>query len=215
MSNERQSPTTENLGKDMNLVVGVSAPSGQESVTARKAGGLRDMKLPVSPRTTPLARALQNLTKAINLALQSDFLENELDRVYKAARVRDNKIHILHKDYIGLGDNVFAKIGKAAKSFKLTLQGPDPASPEGKAWIDEYGGGSISGMLNLLGRKLDLIQEYEDKAPTYVEQMFDRLEAAHMIVGWDRSEWNITTEVIGLDIIITPLATLEENTAET
>lgn len=215
MSNERQTPTTENLGKDMNLVVGVSAPSGQESVTVRKAGGLRDMKLPVSPVSTPLARALQNLTKAINLALQSDFLKNELDRVYKAARVRNGRVHVLHKDYIGLGDNVFAKIGKAAKSFKLTLEGPDPASPEGKAWIEEHGGGSISGMLNLLGRKLNLIQEYEDKAPTYVEQMFDRLEAANMIVGWDRAEWEITTEVIGLDIIITPLVPPQEPAGST
>ena len=35
---------------------------------------------------------------------------------------------------------------------------------------------SIRGILNLVGRKLDLVAEYEDRVPAYVEQMFDRLE---------------------------------------
>ena len=38
--------------KDLNLVVGATAPS-KGTITARKAGGLFDMKLPVSPVAVP------------------------------------------------------------------------------------------------------------------------------------------------------------------
>jgi hypothetical protein len=47
--------------------------------------------------------------------------------------------------------------------------------------------------------------------PAYVEQMFDRLEASGIILGWDRNDWDIWTTQIGLDIRIAPKA---EVTAE-
>ena len=190
--------------KDLSLVVGATVPAGQGVVTARQAGTISDLKLPVSPKAVGQISALENLAKAINLALQSDFLETELDSAYKAARVYEGAVEIQHRDYIGLGDGVMAEMGKATKSFQLTFRGPDPASPEGKAWINKHGRAPVSGLFNLLGRKLNLLQEYEDKVPSYVEQMLDRLEAAQTIVGWNRHEWQITTELIGLDVIIRP-----------
>ena len=42
--------------------------------------------------------------------------------------------------------------------------------------------------------------------PAYVEQMFDRLEASGIIVGWNRDDWEIWTTTIGLDIRIAPRA---------
>ena len=48
--------------------------------------------------------------------------------------------------------------------------------------------------------------------PAYVEQMFDRLEASGIILGWDRNDWEIWTTQIGLDIRIAPK---DEVTAET
>jgi hypothetical protein len=192
--------------KNSDLLLGVTAPAGKGTITARKAGSLTDMQLPVSPAAVGLTKALQNLAKALNLALQSDFLETDLDQMYKGARVRQGRVQLMHRDYIGLGDGLFAKLGRAAKSFQLTLTGPDPASPEGKAWVAEHGRGSLRGMFNLLGRKLDLIQEYEDKVPVYVEQTLDRLEAAKMITGWNRDEWQISTTAVGLDVTISPLA---------
>lgn len=193
----------ENAAKDLNLSVAVSATGNQEAVTARKAGGLSDTQLPVSP-AKDLNMALQNMAKAINVALQGDFLQTELEPVYKAARVHEGAVEIQHGDYIGLGDGIFAAFGKAAKSFELTFRGPDPASPEGKDWIAKHGGGRLRGLCNLMGRKLDLLQEYEDKVPTYVEQMLDRLEAAKMITGWNRTEWEISTRIVGLDVVISP-----------
>jgi hypothetical protein len=190
--------------KDLNLVVGATAPS-KGTITARKAGGLFDMKLPVSPSAVPVEKALQNLAKAINIAFASDFLENELEAVYKAARVRKGTVEIYHGDYIGLGDGVFAQVGKLATSMQLTLRGPDPASPQGKKFFAEKGRRTLRGVVNFLGRKLDLLQEYEDMVPTYVEQLLDRLEASNLITGWDRSEWDIRTKYIGLDVIMTPV----------
>ena len=186
------------------VMIGAAAQPGQGTITARKAGGLGDMMLPVSPAQVPLAKALQNIAKAINIAFTSDFLENELEQVYKAARVRKGTVEILHADYIGLGDGVFATIGKAGKSIQLTLRGPDPTSPEGKAILEKEGRKAFRGMASFLGRKLDLLQEYEDKVPTYVEQLFDRLEAAQMITGWHRDEWEIATRLVGLDVVIKP-----------
>lgn len=194
---------------DMPFVLGVSAPSGGDAVTARKAGGIRDMKLPVSPFAVKKSVAMQNLAKAINISLQTDFLPSELEPVYKAARVYRGTVQIVHRDYIGLGDGVFAQIGKLAKSFQLTLRGPDPASPEGQAALENGRSNPAAGLINLMGRKLDLLQEYENKVPTYVEQTLDRLEAANMIEGWNREEWSITTTVIGLDVIIRPVEAVE------
>lgn len=192
----------------INLVVGAAAQTASGVVTARMAGGLSDIKLPVSPTLVSLENALQNLAKAINLGLQENYLETPLDNVYKVARVHERTVEILHEDYMGLGDGLFANLGKAAKSFQLTLRGPDPASPDGKIWIAEHGRGTIRGILSLVGRKLDLIQEFENKVPDYVAQMLDRLEADNMIVGWNRSEWTITTTTIGLDAILTPTGTV-------
>lgn len=196
--------------KDVNLVLGVSAAPGRELVTARKAGGIADMRLPVSPLVVPLRLALQNMAKAINLAFQADFLETELEKVYKAARVYKGRIEIQHKDYIGLGDGMFAKVGKMGRSIQLTFRGPDPVSPEGQELLKTKAGGTISGLLNLILRKFDLTPEFEDMVPTYVEQMLDRLEAAHMIVGWSRCEWEISTTLIGLDVLITPVKEIVE-----
>ena len=209
-NDEKTTPNTDRLGQDMNLVVGVSAGGGAETVTARKAGGLIDMKLPVSPAAVPVKTALENLAKAVNLALQADFLETELERVYGAARVRKGVVRILHKEYIGLGDGLFAKIGRAVKSIQLTLKGSDPAAPEGLQWrLKATKSHPVRGVFDLIGRKLDLLQEFEDKVPTYVEQMLDRLEAAGMINGWKRTEWEITTDVVGLDVSIKPIPPTE------
>ena len=110
----------------------------------------------------------------------------------------------MHEDYFGLGDGIMASFGRAAKSFSLTLKGPDAASPEGKKWIKQNGGGSLGGVLNLVGRKLNLLQEFEDKVPIYVQQILDRLEATKLITGWNRDEWEIETTVVGLDVMMTP-----------
>ena len=71
------------------------------------------------------------------------------------------------------------------------------------AWL-EKSPATIRGLFNLLGRKLDIVAEFEDRVPAYVEQMFDRLEASGIIVGWDRDDWEIRTTTIGLDIRIAP-----------
>ncbi len=212
-SAEGSSPsTTDNTP----LIVAAAASGGAKGVvTARKAGGLTDMRLPVSPSKVSRTKALQNMAKAINLAFQPDFLPNELESAYKAARVTKGTVKILHRDYIGLGDGIFARLGKAARSFRLTLEGPDPTSPEGRALIEKHGGGTIRGLLNFMGRKLNLVQEYEDQVPTYVEQTLDRLEAAGMIQGWDRDEWEIVTEAIGLDVIIRPTSDKQPAAGET
>lgn len=178
-------------------------------VTARMAGGLRDMKLPISPQAVPVKAALQNLAKAINIAFTQDFLENELEGVFKSARVKNGAVEIQHEEYIGLGDGIFANVGRLGKSIALTLRGPDPASPLGKKGFEEKGRRPIAGVFNLLGRKLNLLQEFEDQLPAYVEQMLDRLEAMNMVVGWSRDEWDIKTKLIGLDVVITPAASAE------
>lgn len=193
-------PTTSG---DVNLGVAVAADaSSGGTVTARKAGGLRDMAMEVDPDKVGLKAALQHLAKAINIAFQTDYGENYLESVYQAAIVRNGEIQIIHKEYFGFGDNWFGQFGKLLRSLQLTFEGPDPVSPEGQKRIAEKGPATIRGILNLLARKLDLVSEYEDRVPAYVEQMFDRLEASGIIVGWDRNDWNIFTTRIGLDIRI-------------
>jgi len=118
-------------------------------------------------------------------------------------------VQILHQDYIGLGDGFFAQVGKLNKSFQLTLKGPDAASPEGKKLIKENKGGMVSGIFDLMGRKLNLLQEYEDKVPVYLGQTLDRLEAKRIITEWNADEWLIETSTIGLDVKMTPVS--EEN----
>jgi hypothetical protein len=174
------------------------------TVTARRAGGLRDMALEVSPAKVGVAAALQHLAKSINIAFQTDFGENYLESVYQAAIVRRGEVYIIHREYFGFGDNWFGQFGRLIRSLELTLEGPDPASPEGQEQIREKGPATIRGILNLIGRKLDLVAEYEDRVPAYVEQMFDRLEASGIINGWDRNDWEIWTTKIGLDIRIAP-----------
>jgi hypothetical protein len=190
------------------LSIAVQQPE-QDVVTARIAGEIRDLALCVSPRLVAPRVALRNMAKALNVALQGDFLETRLEPVYEAARVHKGRVELQHMDYIGLGDGVMASIGKVARSFVLTLQGPDPASPRAKMSGDP---GSITGGLaSLLARKLNLVQEYEDKVPILVAQTLDRLESVHLITDWHRDEWEITTTAIGLDALLTPI--LEEEDA--
>jgi hypothetical protein len=190
---------------DLPVGVAVAASPGEGgTVTARKAGGLRDMAMQVDPRTVGVKAALQHLAKAVNIAFQTDFGENYLESVYQAAIVRRGEVHIIHREYFGFGEGWFSQFGRLIRSLQLTLDGPDPASPEGQKRLAEKGPASIRGLFNLIGRKLDLIAEYEDRVPAYVEQMFDRLEASGIILGWDRNDWEIWTTQIGLDIRIAP-----------
>ncbi len=190
---------------DMPMGIAVSTSSNDGgTVTARRAGGLRDMVMEVNPTKVGVKAALQHLAKAVNIAFQTDFGENYLESVYQAAIVRRGQVYIIHKEYFGFGDNWFGEFGRLIRSMQLTLEGPDPASPEGRQRIEEKGPSSIRGLLNLIGRKLDLVAEYEDRVPAYVEQMFDRLEASGIILGWDRNDWEIWTTQIGLDIRIAP-----------
>lgn len=189
----------------MDMAIGITPKSGQETITARTAGGLADLDMSISPRSQEPKIALRNLAKAMNIALKTDFIETDLDHVYKAAHVRKGRLRVLHMDYIGLGDGVMASIGKAARSVRLTFQGPDAGSPEGQAHFEKHGNAPVSGLFNLLGRKLNLLQEYEDKVPFFVEQTLDRLEAKRVIRDWHRNEWKIETTLIGLDIFMTPL----------
>jgi hypothetical protein len=192
-------------GGDVGLGVAIAADaSSGGTVTARKAGGLRDMALGVDPDKVGIKAALQHLAKAVNIAFQTDYGENYLESVYQAAIVRNGEIQIVHKEYFGFGDSWFGQFGKLLRSLQLTLEGPDPVSPEGQKRIEEKGPATIRGILNLVARKLDLVSEYEDRVPAYVEQMFDRLEASGIIDGWDRNDWIIRTTRIGLDIRITP-----------
>jgi hypothetical protein len=193
-------PTTSG---DIGLGVAVATESGGV-VTARKAGGLLDMGLEVDPQKIGLKGALQHLAKAVNIAFQTDFGENYLESVYQAAVVLKGEVRIIHKEYFGFRPTWFGQFGRLLKSLDLTFDGPDPASPEGQQRLKEHGPSSIRGLLSLLGRKLDLVPEFEDRVPAYVEQMFDRLEASGIIVGWDRDDWEISTTRVGLDIRIAP-----------
>lgn len=207
MSTPGNRMTLPNASDSSDLTLGVTpGPGSGGEVTARRAGQITDMMLPVSPSKVGATLAMRNMAKAINLALLTDFLETELDNVYKGARVRKGTVQILHQDYIGLGDGFFAQVGKLNKSFQLTLKGPDAASPEGKKLIKENKGGMISGIFDLLGRKLNLLQEYEDKVPVYLGQTLDRLEAKRIITEWNSDEWLIETSTIGLDVIMTPVS---------
>jgi hypothetical protein len=198
-------PTAAALPGDLPVGVAVATDPGRSGVvTARRAGGLRDMALEVSPAKVGVPAALQHLAKAINIAFQTDFGENYLESVYQAAIVRRGEVYIIHREYFGFGDNWFGQFGRLIRSLQLTLEGPDPASPEGQERIREKGPATIRGILNLIGRKLDLVAEYEDRVPAYVEQTFDRLEASGIINGWDRNDWEIWTTNIGLDIRIAP-----------
>ncbi len=195
---------------DVSLGVAISAGSEGGTVTARKAGGLRDMALEVDPDDVGVKGALQHLAKAINIAFQSDYGENYLESVYQAAIVRNREIQIIHREYFGFRDNWFGQLGMLLRSLQLTLEGPDPASPEGQQRIKEKGPATIRGLFNLIGRKIDLVSEFEDRVPAYVEQMFDRLEASGIITGWDRDDWDIWTTTIGLNIKIAPRGTKPE-----
>ncbi len=196
---------TSTTSNDIGLGVAVSAGSGDGgTVTARKAGGLRDLGFEVSPQTIGIRAALQHLAKAINIAFQSDYGENYLEAVYQAAIVRKGEVLIVHREFFGYRDNWFGQFGRLLEAMSLSLEGPDPASPEGRQRFLDKGPASIRGLFNLIGRKLDLVAEFEDRVPAYVEQMLDRLEASGIIVGWDREDWNITTTTIGLDVRITP-----------
>jgi len=192
------------------MSVAISAPPHAGGmVTARRAGELRDMKLEVDPRKVGVQAALQHLAKAVNIAFQTDYGENYLESVYQAAILKRGEVHIVHREYFGFGDSWFGQFGRLLRSLSLTFDGPDPASPEGRERIRERGPSSIRGILSLIGRKLDLVAEYEDRVPAYVEQMFDRLEGSGIITGWNRDDWEIWTTRIGLDIRIGPKPNLD------
>src|SRR5262245_2252506 len=56
------------VSADPSLGVAVTAGTGDAgTVTARKAGGLRDMALEVNPRKVGLKAALQHLAKSVNI----------------------------------------------------------------------------------------------------------------------------------------------------
>ena len=201
-----QVPTTSpppNASSDVGIAVAAEAGGGG-TVTARRAGGLRDMALEVDPDSVGIKAALQHLAKAVNIAFQTDYGENYLESVYQAAIVRNGEIHIIHKEYFGFRETWFGQLGMLLRSMQLTLEGPDPASPEGQKRIADKGPATIRGLFNLIGRKLDLVAEFEDRVPAYVEQMFDRLEASGIVVGWDRDDWSISTTRVGLNIRIVP-----------
>jgi hypothetical protein len=200
-----QGPARREAAGEMPVGVSVVAdPSRAGTITARKAGGLRDLGLEVDLRKVGVKAALQHLAKSVNIAFQTDFGENSLESVYQAAIVRRGEVVIVHKEYFGFGDTWFGQFGRLLRSLELTLEGSDPASPEGQKRILEKGPSTIRGILNLIGRKLDLAAEYEDRVPALVEQMFDRLEASGIINGWNRDHWEIWTTSIGLDIKVAP-----------
>lgn len=194
--------------------MGIAVTGGTASggvVTARRAGGLRDMALEVDPDKVGVKAAMQHLAKAVNIAFQTDYGENYLEAVYQAAILRNGELQIVHKEYFGFRDTWFGQLGMLLKSMQLTFQGPDPASPEGQKQIAEHGASTIRGLFNFLGRKLELVTEFEDRVPAYVEQMFDRLEASGIITGWDRADWRISTTKIGLNIRVVPtMSEMEE-----
>jgi hypothetical protein len=198
---------------ELGLGIAVAPDGGTGTVTARKAGGLRDMGLVVDPAKVGLRAALQHLAKAVNIAFQADYGENDLEAVYQAAIVRNGEIRIIHREYFGFGDTWFGQFGRLLRSLSLSFEGPDPASPEGQRRFAEKGASSIRGLLSVVGRKLDLVTEYEDRVPASVEQMFDRLEASGIITGWSRDDWEIRTTSIGLDVLITPKMTLADRAA--
>ncbi|MEO6810923.1 MAG: hypothetical protein ABI353_17565 [Isosphaeraceae bacterium] len=188
---------------EVGLGVAVS-PGAGDVVTARRAGGLRDMALPIDPDRVGIPAALQNMAKAINIAFQTDFGENYLESVYQAALVRRGEVHIIHREYFGFGESWMGQFGMLLRSMQLSTEGPDPVSPEGMQRIADKGPSTIRGLFNLIGRKLNLVAEFEDRVPGYVEQMLDRLEASGILVGWDRDDWDIQTTKIGLNIRLVP-----------
>lgn len=145
---------------DVNVALAIAKDGGDSVVTARKAGGLRDLALEVDPDTVGIKGALQHLAKAINIAFQTDYGENYLESVYQAAVVLKGEVRIVHKEYFGFRPTWFGQFGRLIRSLELTLEGPDPASPEGQQRIQEKGPASIRGILNLFGRKLDLVPEF-------------------------------------------------------
>jgi hypothetical protein len=198
---------------ELGLGIAVSPEAGTGTVTARKAGGLKDLGLVVDPAKVGLRAALQHLAKAVNIAFQADYGENDLEAVYQAAVVRNGEIRIIHREYFGFGDTWLGQFGRLLRSLSLSFEGPDPASPEGQRRFAEKGPSSIRGLLSVMGRKLDLVTEYEDRVPASVEQMFDRLEASGIIAGWSRDDWEITTTSVGLDVRISPKVIVDVSAA--
>ena len=141
----------------------------------------------------------------MNIAFQTDYGENYLESVYQAAIVRNGEIHIVHREYFGFRRHLVRPVRHAPPLAAADARRPRPGLARG-AEADRREGRRprSAGLLNLLGRKLDLVAEYEDRVPAYVEQMFDRLEASGIIVGWDRDDWDIWTTKIGLNIRIAP-----------
>jgi predicted PP-loop superfamily ATPase len=84
--------------EEVNVAIAASADSGGGTITARKAGGLRDVGMNVDPLQVGLPAALQHLAKGVNIAFQTDYGENYLEAVYQAAVVFDDEIRVVHKE---------------------------------------------------------------------------------------------------------------------
>ena len=117
---------------DVPVGVAVSAEPGKAgTVTARKAGGLRDMGLVVDPRKVGVKAALQHLAKAVNIAFQTDYGENYLESVYQAAIVRRGEVNIVHREYFGFGDSWFGEFGRLIRSLRADARRPRPRLARG------------------------------------------------------------------------------------
>src|SRR5262249_41715044 len=87
--------TTNPATGDVGVGVAIAPGPGGGVVTARKAGGLRDVALEADPDTIGVKGALQHLAKAINIAFQTDYGENYLESVYQAAIVRNGEVQVI------------------------------------------------------------------------------------------------------------------------
>src|SRR4051794_35097795 len=75
-------PISPSPGASADVGIAVAADAGAGGVvTARRAGGLRDMGLEVDPDVIGIKGALQHLAKAVNIAFQTDYGENYLEAV--------------------------------------------------------------------------------------------------------------------------------------
>ena len=203
--NESKATPLPTASSEVPLGVAVTTEPGKSgTVTARKAGGLRDMGLEVDPKKVGVNAALQHLAKAVNIAFQTDYGENYLESVYQAAIVRRGRSRSSTASISASATPGSASSAGCSARSSSRSKGPTPPRPRDKRRSRRKGPRTIRGILNLIGRKLDLVAEYEDRVPAYVEQMFDRLEASGIIVGWNRDNWDIWTTNIGLDIRIAP-----------
>ena len=160
----------------------------------------------VDPDAVGVKAALQHLAKAVNIAFQTDYGENYLEAVYQAAIVPERRDSHHPQGIFRLPGDLVRRAGHAPPLDAAHPRRPRPRLARRPEADHRERPSTIRGLFNLFGRKLDLVAEFEDRVPAYVEQMFDRLEASGIIVGWDRDDWEIWTTTIGLNIRISPKA---------